>query len=182
MTSIAETSSSNVTASIRGPALQLPETAIGAHRPGEPNSQPVRVFVSFGPEHDEQLYTMLLEQSRLLASGFEVVGCSEHRLETGQWNDRVRQQIGEADQLIVICGEHTEGQPRVSGELGIAREEGTPHFLLWGRREFMCTMPMGAKPTEGMYSWTLQTLQERLAYTRRTTSPVGIPDGVPPNS
>ena len=53
-------------------------------------------------------------------------------------------------------------------ELRIAREERTPHILLWGCREIMCTKPMGAKPSEGMYSWTPEILQERFAYMHRT--------------
>jgi hypothetical protein len=168
MSFIVEASESNIGASIRGPVLLLPETATGSEGPRAPNSHRVRVFISFDLEHDEHLCAMLVEQSRLADSGFEVLGCTEHLLETGLWSDSVRRKIGEADQLIVICGEHTGDSRSVFAELRIAREERTPHFLLWGRRELMCTKPMGAEPTEAMYSWTPQILQERLAYTRRT--------------
>lgn len=133
-----------------------------------PNSRKVRVFVSFDPKHDEHLCTKLREQAQLADSGFEIVGSTEHLIEAGLCDDTRRKQIGEADQFIVICGEHTEASGNVFAELRIAREERTPHFLLWGERELMCTKPMGADPTEGIYSWTPQILRERLAYTRRT--------------
>ena len=47
--------------------------------------------------------------------------------------------------MIVICGEHTEASPGMSAEIRIAQEEKTPYFLLWGRRESLCTKPTGAK-------------------------------------
>jgi hypothetical protein len=126
--------------------------------------------VSFDLEHDEHLYKLLLEESRSGASGFEVLGRSERLTDAGLWSGRVRQQIREADQVIVICGAHTGNSPSVAAELRIAREEGKPQLLLWGHRdrETMCTKPIGAKSDEGMYSWTPEVLQERFAYLRRT--------------
>jgi hypothetical protein len=95
------------------------------------------------------------------------LGGSERLSATDEWSERVRRGIREADQVIVICGEHTEASPRVSVEVRIAQEERTPYFLLWGRREIMCTKPIGAKPAEGMYSWTGQILQDQIALTSR---------------
>ena len=133
-----------------------------------PSRGSVRVFVSFDTEHDEHLYELLLEQSRLAASGFEVLGCSACLREGRLGSGILRQQIREADQVIVICGAHTGNSPSVAAELRIAREERKPHFLLWGRRAIMCTKPRGAETAEGMYSWTPEILQERVAYMRRT--------------
>ena len=56
---------------------------------------------------------------------------------------------------------------RVFAELRIAQEEQKPYFLLWGRREIMCTKPTGAKSSEGMYSWTSQILQDQITLTTR---------------
>ena len=39
--------------------------------------------------------------------------------------------------------------------------------MLWGRREVMCAKPVGAKPAEGMYSWTRQILQDQIAFAAR---------------
>ena len=99
----------------------------------------LQIFVSFDIENDQELYELLLDQSRVPNSGFSVSGGSERVLNAELRGDRLRRRIREADQMIVICGEHTESSTRVGAELDIAREEGTPYFLLWGRREMMCT-------------------------------------------
>jgi hypothetical protein len=127
----------------------------------------VRVFVSFDPEHDAPLYEQLLAQSRTPGSGFVVLGGSECSVGADVGFERVRRRVREADQVIVICSEHTGSSTRVTHELLIAQEEGTPYFLLWGRRERMCTKPVGAKPSEGMYSWTWQVLWDQISLTHR---------------
>jgi hypothetical protein len=130
---------------------------------GEPSMSTIRVFVSFDLEHDVELYELLLAQSRTASFGFTVVGASERSTAADISGDRVRRRIREADQVIVICGEHTENSANASAERSIAEQEGTPYFLLWGRREMMCTKPVGAKSAEGMFSWTQQILQEQIA-------------------
>jgi hypothetical protein len=128
------------------------------------------VFISFDTDHDGELYELLLAQSRASCSGFGVSSGSDRLPRTvvgSEGSESVRCQIREADQVIVICGEHTEASVRVSAELRIAHEERTPYFLLWGRRDIMCTKPIGAKPSDGMYSWTRQILQDQIAFTLR---------------
>ncbi len=134
---------------------------------GAPSMSKIHVFVSFDIEHDGELYELLLAQSGTPSSGFAVLGGSERLSATDVWSERVRCRIREADQVIVICGEHTGASISVSAELRIAQEERTPYFLLWGRREIMCTKPIGAKPAEGMYSWTRQILQDQMTCTLR---------------
>jgi hypothetical protein len=90
--------------------------------------------------------------------------------------EKVRRRIREADEVIVICGEHTEASTSVSAELRIAQEEQKPYFLLWGRRESMCTKPVGAKRDEGMYSWTWEILQNQIVTTLRNAEPLEIPE------
>ena len=65
---------------------------------------------------------------------------------------------------------------RVSAELRIAQEEQKPYFLLWGRREIMCTKPVGSKRDEGMYSWTWGILQNQIVTTLRQAEPLEIPE------
>ena len=132
-----------------------------------PSMSKTHVFVSFDVEHDGELYERLLAQSRSPSSLFTVLGSSERSAGTDVGNERVRRRIREADQVIIICGKHTEESPGVSAELLIAQEEKTPYFLLWGRREIMCTKPHGAKAAEGMYSWTWQILHDQIALTLR---------------
>lgn len=127
----------------------------------------VHVFVSFDLEHDADLYELLLEQSRNTGSGFTVSGRSERPTVANESSEKERRRIRAADQMIIICGEHTASSVRVSVELGISQQEGRPYFLLWGRRDVMCTKPVGAKPAEGMYGWTREILQDQIAYTIR---------------
>ena len=136
----------------------------------------VRIFMSFDLDHDEDLHDLLLEQSLSRASGFEISARSEARTMTDLWEEKLRRRICEADEVIVICGEHTESSPRVSAELRIAQEEQKPYFLLWGRRESMCTKPVGAKRDEGMYSWTWEILQDQIVTTLRNAHPLEIPE------
>ena len=119
-----------------------------------------KVYVSFDIEHDGELYERLLAQ--LAKAGFSVSGRSESRCATELWDTRVRQRIREADQVIVICGEHTGASQRMEVELRIAQEERTPYFLLWGRREASCKKPSGAKAADGMYRWTREILQDQV--------------------
>jgi hypothetical protein len=125
-----------------------------------------QVFVSYDIERDEGLFEELRTQSS--SAGFAVLGCSERQSAADVWSEKVRRRIREADQVIFICSEHTEASVSMSNELRIAQQEQTPYFLLWGRREIMCTKPVGAKSAEGMYSWTRQVLQDQIAITSRS--------------
>ncbi len=127
----------------------------------------IHIFVSFDLDHDGDLCDLLLEQSRIAGYGFEVSGRSKARRVDDLPGEGVRRQIREADEVIIICGEHTEDSMRVSTELRIAQEEQTPYFLLWGRRESMCTKPISARRDEGMFSWTSEILQNQILLTLR---------------
>jgi len=131
----------------------------------------VRVFMSFDPDNDEDLHDLLLEQSRRQSSGFVISARSDAATMTDRWDERVRRQISEVDEVIVICGEHTASSARVNTELRIAQEEQKPYFLLWGRRERMCTRPAGSKRDDSMYSWTWEILQDQIVTTLRKARP-----------
>jgi hypothetical protein len=131
----------------------------------------IRIFMSFDPDNDGDLRDLLLEQSRKQSSGFEISARSEATTMTDRWDERVRRQISAADEVIVICGEHTASSVRVSAELRIAQEEQKPYFLLWGRRDRMCTKPVGSKRDDSMYSWTWSILQDQIVTTLRNAQP-----------
>ena len=122
----------------------------------------IRVFVSYDREHDGDLHDRLVEQASKSTSGFEISARSRDRAPTDLWDEGLRREMREADEVIIICGEHSNCSERMGTELRIAREEERPYFLLWGRRELMCTKPAAAKPAEGMYSWTLEILQSQI--------------------
>jgi len=128
------------------------------------------IYVSFDIRHDRPLYERLVDEST--NAGFTVSSGSEVPFGAEIWDARLRRRIREADQMIVICGEHSDASKCMSDEIRIAREEGTPFFLLWGRRETMCTKPIGAKGDEGMYNWTPTNLQNQIAIALRSRTRV----------
>lgn len=127
----------------------------------------VRVFVIFDVEHDRDLYELLRGQSRNPGCGFAVTSGSERSTVGEAWRESARRQIREADQVVIICGEHAEASARIHTEFLIAQEEEKACILLWGRRGIMCTKPIGAKPADGMYSWTEQVLHDQIAFHQR---------------
>jgi hypothetical protein len=135
----------------------------------------VRVFTSFDLDHDEDLVDRLLVHSRECDLGFEIVARSEAGEMTERWSEGLGHRIDEVDQMIVICGEHSGTSERMSAELAMARQRKKPYFLLWGRRECVCTKPVGAKNDDGMYRWTWATLREQSAVTLRNFRPPDVP-------
>ena len=136
----------------------------------------VRIFMSFDIDHDRDLYNQMFEQSLKGGSGFEVSARSELHSMGDLSDERVRRRIRGADEVIVICGEHTAKSPRVSEELRIAQEENKPYFLLWGRRESMCTRPLSAKANDSMYSWTREILHDQITTTLRSAQIQEVPE------
>jgi hypothetical protein len=136
----------------------------------------VRLFVSFDLENDADLRDRLAAEATRQASGFEVVARSEAGPVTDAWDTSVRRRMAGVDEVVVICGEHTERSLPVSAELRIAQEEKKPYFLLWGRRERMCTKPHAAKPSDGMYSWTWEILRGQIQTTMRNARPLEVPE------
>ena len=94
---------------------------------------------------------------------------------TERWHAGVRRRVRDADEMIVICGEHTADSDRMNAELRIAEEEQKPYLLLWGRRGLMCSMPIGVKRTACMYVWTRETLMHLIAQTLRDARPLEVP-------
>jgi hypothetical protein len=135
----------------------------------------IRVFACFDIEHDKDLGDRLSADSRRGGSSFQLSARSEGGDVTDRWCAQTRARIRDADHVIVICGEHTAACTKVNEELRIAQEEQKPYFLLWGRRERMCTMPPLAKRTESMYSWTHEVLLQQLSAALQNTQPRVMP-------
>jgi MTH538 TIR-like domain (DUF1863) len=136
----------------------------------------VRVFLSYDVDHDRDLGERFSDQSQRGGSGFCVESRSEAGAMTDRWHAGVRRRMRNADEIVVICGEHTAASERMHTELRIAQEEQKPFLLLWGRRERMCSMPVGVKRTACMYTWTWETLVHLVAQTLRDAQPLEIPE------
>ena len=114
----------------------------------------VRVFTAFDFDHDEDLRNLLVGQSRNTDSPFEIADWSVKQAMTGDWKEKVRTKIKSVNQVIIMCGQHTDEATGVSDELAIAQEEAKPYFLLRGRSSETCTKPKSAKSSDKMYNWT----------------------------
>lgn len=121
----------------------------------------IRVFVSYDRDSDADLFDLLAEKASKQSCRFEITARSSGQSAT-ESEGALRRAIREADQVIVICGEHTEDSVTMSAELRAAQEEERPYVLLWGRRERMCTKPMTAKSADAIYSWTWEVLERQL--------------------
>ena len=137
----------------------------------------VRVFLSFDLEHDRDLCDLLLEHVRRGAS-FAIGNRSEGGAIDDPWTQRVRSRITASDEVVVICGEHTDAAARVSAELRIAQEEKKPYMLLWGRRELMCKKPRSARIDDGMYSWTAEQVDQQILSLLRRSRQAQVPEGM----
>lgn len=126
----------------------------------------VRVFTSFDAEHDEDLRNLLVGQSKNPDSPFEMADWSVREPMIGDWKAKVRERIKKVDQMIVICGEHTDAASGASIELEIARDERIPYFLLWGRSDKTCKKPKAALTSDKIYKWTWDNLKQLIGGTR----------------
>lgn len=125
-----------------------------------------RVFTSFDFDHDEDLRNLLIGQAKNPDSPFELADWSVKEHMTGDWKAKVRERIRKVDQVIVICGEHTDTATGVSAELLIVQEEKKPYFLLYGRSSKTCVKPKAAKDSDKMYKWTWENLKNLIGGSR----------------
>jgi hypothetical protein len=117
------------------------------------------VFISFDHDHDTAMKTMLVGQSTLRDSPFEVADWSLKE-DTPDWEQETRKRIKQSEVVVVIVGEHMATATGVSKEIKIARDEKARMFGLRGRADKPCPVPQGY-PT--VYAWTWDNLKKRLA-------------------
>jgi hypothetical protein len=122
-----------------------------------------RVFVSFDYDHDNDLKNLLIGQARNPDSPFEVEDWSI-KVASPTWRDEARNRISRSDQVIVLCGQHTNTATGVNVELDIARELRVPYFLLAGRSG--AVRPTSAAKDDKLYRWTWPNLKALIAGNR----------------
>jgi hypothetical protein len=125
-----------------------------------------RVFTSFDYDHDDDLRIMLVCQSKLEDSPFEMADWSIKEALTGDWKKKARERIKKVDLMVVVCGQHTHTANGVSAELEIAQEERVSYFLLHGRKNTNCTKPVAAKASDKIYDWTWDNLNKLIGGAR----------------
>ena len=119
-----------------------------------------RAFISFDYDHDLDLKTLLVGQSKNEDSPFSIADFSIKEAISKDWKDKARTKIKGVDVVIVICGEHTDTASGVSAELKIAQEEKVDYFLLKGRKDKTCKKPKSAKTSDKIYKWTWDNLKK----------------------
>jgi len=137
----------------------------------------VKIFVSFDVENDQDLCDEMIASSGSLGI-FEVCGSSQNAVMGDSWQQRTQRQIAGADQVVVVCGEHTDESERVEAEVRMAQEHDKPVILLWSRREAMCKKPVGMRRDDSMYSWTLDILREQLIANQRKALGDRVPESL----
>lgn len=122
----------------------------------------IPVFISFDYDNDATLKEFVVGQAKLDDSPFEI---TDHSItvESTDWKDKARAKIKKADQVIVICGKHTNTATGVNAEIKIAREEAVPYFLLAGYSDGGNKKPAAALDTDKMYKWTWDNLKTLIA-------------------
>ena len=125
-----------------------------------------RIFISFDYDHDSDLKTLLVGQSRLGDSPFEIADWSVKEELLGNWQKEAKEKIGQVGLVIVLCGEHTDTATGVQYELEAAQELGKEYFLLWARSEKTCVKPKSAKSSDKMYKWTWDNLKSLITGNR----------------
>ena len=81
-----------------------------------------RVFISFDYDHDDDLKVLLVGQARNPQSPFLVEDWSIKEA-SPDWKARARSRIRRVDQVIVICGTHTDTATGVNTEVRQSRGE-----------------------------------------------------------
>lgn len=118
-----------------------------------------RIFISFDYDNDEDIKIMLAGQAKLPDSPFDFTDASVKEHLTGDWRAKVKRRLGNCDQMIVLCGQHTDAAKGVSDELEIAQELDMPYFHLKGRANKGCSMPAAALSSDKLYTWSWDNLK-----------------------
>ena len=122
----------------------------------------VRVYGCFDVRHDGDLLARLARESQNSDSPFEVTAWSAHHAESADWETGFRTTLANVDEVVVLCGEHTDTADEMSAELRIVQELVKPYFLLWGRRGAECTKPTTAKHADSFYAWIWEIVKSQI--------------------
>jgi hypothetical protein len=133
--------------------------------PREARMAKVPVFMSFDYDHDNDCKNLLAGQAALSDSPFDITDWSI-REPSADWKDKARARIRRVEQVIVICGAYTDTATGVNVEIGIARDERKPYFLLNGRPNGTVRKPTAARSADKVYNWTWPNLKKLIGGAR----------------
>lgn len=119
-----------------------------------------KVFVSYDFDNDSSIKMLLVNQSKLDDTPFDLSDSSVKEHMDGDWQAQVKTKLRNVDIVCVLCGEETHTAKGVAIELQIAKDLGKPYFLLKGYKDGTCTKPTSATSADKMYAWTWDNLKE----------------------
>jgi hypothetical protein len=125
----------------------------------------VPAFISFDYDNDDDLKVMLVGQAANEDSPFSIADWSIKDA-SSDWKEKARTRIKRVEQVIVMCGKHTDTATGVDVEIEIARDEEKPYFLLAGRANGGNKKPTAALSTDKMYDWTWDNLKNLIGGSR----------------
>lgn len=118
-----------------------------------------KVFVSYDFDNDSAIKMLLVNQSKLADTPFDIWDSSVKEHMDGDWQAKVKAKLRNVDIVCVLCGEKTHTAKGVAIELQIAKDLGKPYFLLKGYKDRACTKPTTATSADKMYDWTWENLK-----------------------
>lgn len=127
----------------------------------------VRVYGCFDVRYDSDLLARLARESLNSDSPFAVTAWSVHHAESEDWEAALRSTLANVDEVVVLCGEHTDTAEEMSAELRIVQELVKPYFLLWGRRGSECRKPTTAKLADSFYAWIWEIVKSQIEIATR---------------
>jgi hypothetical protein len=123
-----------------------------------PDRTRTRIFISFDYDNDLLLKNALVAQSRRKDSPFSIEDWSIKDASRA-WRSEARRRMKQVDKVIVLCGYNTNRAVGITKEIEIARDVGTPYFLLRGHPEGIVRRPKGARLLETIHDWTWDNLR-----------------------
>ena len=119
-----------------------------------------RVFVSFVYDNDKALKDLIIGQSRLSDSPFEVIDTSlKEAAPMRTWEEKARVAIKRSDIVLVMVGQYTHRASGVLKEVRMAREESTKIVQMIGSKDRSYTQVPNAGT---IYSWNWDNLKKLL--------------------
>jgi MTH538 TIR-like domain (DUF1863) len=120
-----------------------------------------KIFISFDFDKDRSLKDLFIGQSRHPESPFEAFDHSlKEEAPEKDWEERARDRIGQADEVIVLLGSATHRAPGVLKEVRIARELGKKVVQVIGHKDRAHKRVPGAGV---LYRWTWDNLKKILS-------------------
>jgi len=119
-----------------------------------------RVFISFDYDNDESQKHLLVGQSKLPDSPFELADWSSKQHLTGDWKAKIKAKLAYVDVVCVLCGRNMSTATGVAHEVAISKELGKPYFLLAAYSEGIMTRPSTASASEKIYKWSWDNLKK----------------------